>query len=101
DAAILAAAHRAVGSAPQDSVKRAAGAQAPDATRPQRWWMPLAAGATIGATALGILQTLPEEPHVATHSASDMPAPASSPASPLREKLALDERKDAPRADGQ
>ncbi len=31
----------------------------PEATRPQRWWMPLAAAATIGAIALGILQTVP------------------------------------------
>ena len=46
DAAILAAAHRAVQSAPQSAVNRAA-----EATRPWRWWMPLAAAATIGAIA--------------------------------------------------
>src|SRR4029453_2763845 len=78
-----------------------AGAEAPNATRPQRWWMPLAAAATIGAIALGILQTVPQEPSITPHSASDMPAPASSPASPMREKVALDLRKDAPRAEGQ
>ena len=83
DAAILAAAHRAVGSAPQGSAQRAAaGTQSPDATRPQRWWMPLAAAATIGAIALGILQTVPQEPPVTTHSATDMPAPATSQAVP-------------------
>jgi len=41
DAAILAAAHRAVGSAPEAATKAAA-----EATSPQRWWMPLAAAAT-------------------------------------------------------
>ncbi len=57
DAAILAAAHRAVGSGPRD-----AGQQAAEATRPQRWWMPLAAAATIGVVAIGILQIAPQAP---------------------------------------
>src|SRR5262249_46031872 len=57
DRAILAAAHRAVGSAPQDALQAAA-----EARRPQRWWMPLAAAATIGVIAIGILQTAPQEP---------------------------------------
>lgn len=56
DRAILAAAHRAVGSGPQDAARTGA-----EATRPQRWWMPLAAAATIGVVAIGILQVTPDE----------------------------------------
>ena len=57
DAAILAAAHRAAGSGPRDAGKGAA-----EATRPQRWWMPLAAAATIGVVVIGILQVAPQAP---------------------------------------
>lgn len=57
DATILAAAHRAVGSGPRE-----ASAQAREATRPQRWWMPLAAAATIGVVVIGILQVAPQAP---------------------------------------
>jgi len=53
DAAILAAAHRAVGSAP-----RTAGGEA---VRPPRWWMPFAAAAVIGAVAVGVVQLAPHE----------------------------------------
>lgn len=61
DRAILAAAHRAVSSGPQEASKAIA-----EATRPQRWWMPLAAAATIGVVAIGILQlTSPEQSLVA------------------------------------
>jgi hypothetical protein len=74
DAAILAAAHRAVGSAPKDASKVAA-----EATSPQRWWMPLAAAATIGAVALGILQTMPQHDSVTTPAVSDAPAPVRAP----------------------
>lgn len=50
DDAIRAAARREVGARPQDvsSVR--------EATRPERWWFPLAAAATIGAIAIGLLQ---------------------------------------------
>jgi len=57
DAAILAAAHRAVSSSPRE-----ASAHAREATRPQRWWMPLAAAATIGVVVIGILQVAPHAP---------------------------------------
>ena len=30
----------------------------PEATRPERWWFPLAAAATIGAIAIGLLQVV-------------------------------------------
>jgi hypothetical protein len=85
DAAILAAAHRAVKSAPRDIAKPAA-----EATSPQRWWMPLAAAATIGAVALGILQTMPQQEIVTTPTVSDTPkraperAAADSVAPPAR-----------------
>jgi len=96
DAAILAAAHRAVGSGPQD-----AGKQAAEATSPQRWWMPLAAAATIGAVALGILQTMPQEQPVTAPSVSDMTTPAAAPASSLpsepRDKRVAAERQNASR----
>ncbi len=54
DRAILAAAHRAVGSRPQET-------KPAEATSPQRWWMPLAAAAAIGTVVVGILQTMPAD----------------------------------------
>ena len=51
DDAIRAAAHRAVGSKPAVA----------EAREPWRWWMPLAAAATIGAIAIGVIQNLPNE----------------------------------------
>lgn len=53
DAAVQAAARREVGAGP-----RATGAAGAEATRPERWWFPLAAAATIGAVALGLLQVV-------------------------------------------
>ena len=70
DSAILAAAHRAVGSAPR-------AADAADARRPWRWWAPLAAAAAIGAIAIGALQLLPDEIDQARSVATD--APPSTP----------------------
>jgi resuscitation-promoting factor RpfA len=97
DAAVLAAAHRAVGSAPSDAGKPAA-----EATSPQRWWMPLAAAATIGAVALGILQTMPAESPVTAPSVSDMPSRTTDRAPSLpslpRDELAATQRASAPRA---
>ena len=104
DAAILAAAHRAVGSAPKAATKDAA-----EATSPQRWWMPLAAAATIGAVALGILQTMPQQDSLTAPGASDAPAPerasvaapalppASAPSAP-GDELQAARRKQAPSA---
>jgi hypothetical protein len=51
DDKILAAAHRAVASRPH----------APQATRPQQWWMPLAAAAVIGVIAIGLVQLTPPD----------------------------------------
>jgi hypothetical protein len=56
DAAILAAAHREVASRP-----RAAGDDdtLAEAREPSRWWWGLAAAATIGAIAFGVVQLAP------------------------------------------
>ena len=87
DAAILAAARREVGAGPL-----AAGTAVAEATRPERWWFPLAAAATIGAIALGVLQVVGPDgvfnggaPAVVSDLPSDTaaasrPAPASAPA---------------------
>jgi hypothetical protein len=79
DRAILAAAHRAAGSVPHPAI--------PAATRPWRWWMPLAAAATIGAIAIGVLQLSPPAHDATTAVVSDVPAMpgrAESPAPPRR-----------------
>ena len=55
DDAIRAAARRAVGAKPQGKPAVA------EAREPWRWWMPLAAAATIGAIAIGVIQSLPHE----------------------------------------
>ena len=86
DDAIRAAARRDVGARPYDV------ASVPEATRPERWWFPLAAAATIGAIAIGLLQ-LSTSDRIASHDeprvVSDVPpgakelpppsAPAPSP----------------------
>ena len=73
DTAILAAAHREAGARPQGAVD-----PIPEATRPERWWFPLAAAATIGAIALGLLQIAGQDPSGGTDAitavVSDMPA---------------------------
>jgi len=85
DAAILAAARREVGARP-----RAADAPVPEATRPERWWFPLAAAATIGAIALGLLQIVGRDDAFgdgAPTVVSDMPpgAPAARHEQPVRD----------------
>ena len=87
DAAILAAAHRAVQSGPRRAARPA------EATSPWRWWMPLAAAAVIGAIAIGVLQLIPKatEPTTSTI-VSDTPpgarAVAESPARAVPEAAA-------------
>jgi hypothetical protein len=71
DAAILAAAHHAVQSGPRDAAKAA------EATSPWRWWMPLAAAATIGAITIGVLQLMPKEPESTATVVSDTPSPGT------------------------
>jgi len=55
DDTIRAAARRAVGAKPQVTTAVA------EAREPWRWWMPLAAAATIGAIAIGVLQNMPQD----------------------------------------
>jgi len=79
DAALRAAARREVGA----RVKTAA---VPEATRPERWWFPLAAAATIGAIAIGLLQVVTpdrmESPGGDARSVSDVPPGATSVEAP-------------------
>ena len=76
DATILAAAHRAAGSGPREALNSA------EATRPWRWWMPLAAAATIGAITIGVLQLAPKEPETTSTIVSDTPPVVAVPAQP-------------------
>ena len=103
DAAILAAAHRAVDAGPR---------RVAEATRPERWWWPLAAAATIGAIAVGILQVMPDRPDALEGEpaiVSDMPsappfqpapAPLAAPAAPAAETRSRESAADAPVAGG-
>ena len=91
DASILAAAHRAVASAP-----RKAGAEA---TRPQRWWMPLAAAAAIGVVAIGIVQQAPKETAIDATSVATAPATPPSSAPVQQAPAAAAESQPAPPAD--
>src|SRR5437764_8518605 len=75
DAAILAAAHRAIQSGPREAAKPA------EATSPWRWWMPFAAAATIGAITIGVLQLTSQEPQSTATIVSDTP-PAAMRAAP-------------------
>ena len=82
DDAIRAAARREVSAGPQSMPR----ASSRSALSPQRWWAPLAAAATIGAIAIGVLQLASPDKVVAPASdkavVSDMPAPASSVGAP-------------------
>jgi len=72
DAAILAAAHRAVASGPRPAL----------ATQAWRWWMPLAAAAVIGLIVVGVLPLAPSIVGEPAPVVSDMPAGASSAPGP-------------------
>ena len=69
DAAILAAAHRAVGSAPHAAL----------ATRAWRWWMPIAAAAVIGVIVIGVLPLAPTIVEETAPVVSDSPASGPRP----------------------
>ncbi len=79
DDALRAAARRAVGAQP-----RRVAPEVKAATRPERWWFPLAAAATIGAIAFGLLQIVGQDrlagETAPTGVVSDVAAPASAPA---------------------
>ncbi|MFI4925294.1 MAG: hypothetical protein ACHQJ7_09150 [Vicinamibacteria bacterium] len=79
DDAIRAAARRAAGAKPQVRPVVA------EARKPWRWWMPLAAAATIGAIAIGVLQNMPHdagEPMVVSDMANARRDAPQTPASP-------------------
>ncbi|MBK6395060.1 MAG: hypothetical protein IPF73_10575 [Betaproteobacteria bacterium] len=81
DDAIRAAAHRAVGSKPAVA----------EAREPWRWWMPLAAAATIGAIAIGVIQNLPNEstePMIVSDSATGTREPAAESRAPAAAPVA-------------
>ena len=67
DAAILAAARRAVDSAPRDAARALA-------RQSWRWWMPLAAAAAIGAIVIGVLPLAPVTPAETPSTVTDVPA---------------------------
>ena len=71
DAAVLAAAHRAV-----DGEMRARPARA---TQPWRWWMPLAAAAAIGVVVIGILPLAPTLVEPTPPVTSDAPTTPAAP----------------------
>ena len=71
DAAVLAAAHRAV-----DGEMRARPARA---TQPWRWWMPLAAAAAIGVVVIGILPLAPTLVEPTPPATSDAPTTPAAP----------------------
>jgi hypothetical protein len=79
DDAIRAAARREIGAGPR---RADAPAAVPEALRPERWWWPLAAAATIGAIAIGLLQ-LAGPDHVAG-TASDKAIVSDLPAAPAK-----------------
>ncbi len=79
DAAILAAAHRAVAAGPRDIRQVAAGT-----TGPHRWRMPLAAAAMIGAVVIGVSRLVPPDRVPIAPSVSDIPArDAAPPGNPI------------------
>ena len=75
DAAILAAAHREVASRPRASSDDDTLAEARE---PSRWWWGLAAAATIGAIAFGVVQLAPFGTAHDPTRATDMPSAAST-----------------------
>lgn len=76
DDAIRAAARREAGAGPRRAEAIRPPSRVPEATRPERWWWPLAAAATIGAIAFGLLQLRPLE-NGGGGTVSDMPGAAT------------------------
>ena len=74
DAAILAAAHRAVAAGSRD-VRRVAG----KAASPDRWWMPLATAAMIGAVVIAVSRIAPQDQAPTAPFVSDIPARDAAP----------------------
>ena len=92
DAAILAAAHRAIQSGPREAAKPA------EATSPWRWWMPFAAAATIGAITIGVLQLTPPEPQSTVTIEDRSEPPRVQSEAPPRAKVRAERLAPAPAA---
>ena len=90
DDAIRAAARREAGAGPLRANR------VPEALRPERWWWPLAAAATIGAVAIGLLQLA--NPDQVGAPAGDKSIVTDMPAAPVTPGKQLDqvEREEAP-----
>lgn len=95
DAAILAAARRETGSKP-----RAAGDDdaLAEAREPSRWWWGLAAAATIGAIAFGVVQLAPPEPHGTPSVVSDVPPAALTKVAPAPEPIPIPRQSPIPQS---
>jgi len=89
DDAIRAAARREAGAGPRRT--EANTTAVPAALRPARWWWPLAAAATIGAVAIGLLQLAPPDKFGAP---ADDKIVSDMPAAPAREKQRSDAARD-------
>lgn len=89
DAAILAAAHRAVEGAPRRA-ERALARQA------WRWWMPLAAAAVIGVVVIGVLPLAPSVVDDTEQIVSDAPVPSRQDQAAEERRAAPEERRSAP-----
>jgi hypothetical protein len=87
DDAIRAAARREVGAGPQRANR------VPEALHPERWWWPLAAAATIGVVAIGLLQLA--DPDQVGAPASDKSIVTDMPAAAVTAKKPLDAERDA------
>ena len=97
DATILAAAHRAVDSAPFEANRPPSGANPSASTartdtnralarQPWRWWMPLAAAAVVGVVVIGMLPLAPTIPGDAPAVVADDAAVSRPDASAERER---------------
>jgi hypothetical protein len=88
DDAIRAAARREVGAGPQRKER------VPESLRPERWWWPLAAAATIGAVAIGLLQLA--NPDKVGAPAGDRTIATDMPAAPAKKQPGEAARADVP-----
>jgi hypothetical protein len=94
DDAIRAAARREARAGPQSANARAA--SVPSALRPERWWAPLAAAATIGAIAFGLLQLV--HPDKVGTPGADKAVVSDMPEAPAKAKARAESAGDAAQA---
>jgi hypothetical protein len=97
DDAIRAAARREIGAGPRSGEARAPG-DVPQSLRPERWWWPLAAAATIGVIAIGLLQIVEPERVEPEHSVA--PASVKADATDTLATLDKTQKQEAPSVRG-